>query len=279
MPGMRHKKHVEYLQDVQPGREERCARIAALVRSTMPTRLERRQREVVVLAGMSAPELAAALVAAPELLKPFLAACNMGGRALRKDLGIELDPYRPKLDEQIAARVAEFLLPALPEEITLDALLALDLYQFVDSEIRKAKGSWEKQILSRLVARGLDAKKRRFEVSGEAFELDIAVPSKGPIVFGVDVKMIGHQRDIHKRGDEIVNKAHKLKVVYPYARFAAVVYYPGPEYEHLEHRLTDGTRVDSGFRAGDDEDTLEAVADALAKQIREKLGTGPVGSS
>lgn len=275
---MRHKKHVEYLQDVQAGREERCARIAALVRSTMPKRLERREREVVVLAGMSAPELAAALVAAPELLKPFLAACNMGGRALRKDLGIELDTYRPKLDQEIATRVAEFLLPALPPEITLDALLALDLYQFVDSEIRKAKGSWEKQILRRLVARGVDAKKRRFEVGGEAFELDIAVPSKGPIVFGVDVKMIGHQRDIHKRGDEIVNKAQKLKVVYPYARFAAVVYYPGPEYEHLEHRLTDGTRVDSVLRAGDDEDTLDAVADALAEQIREKLGTGPVGS-
>lgn len=44
----------------------------------------------------------------------------------------------------------------------------------------------------------------------------------------------------------------------------------------------DARRLDvlgpSVLRAGDDEDTLDAVADGLAKQIREKLGTGPVGS-
>jgi hypothetical protein len=223
---MRHKKHDEYLKDVAIRREDRRNRLADLVRSALAKHVVRRECDVVVLAGVSVGELAAALQAAPGILKPLLAACNMGGRALRKDIGIEVNTYEPRLDGATAQQIAEMLLPSLPAEISLDALLALDLYQYVDSEIRKAKGSWEKQILNRLVAKGIAARTRRFEVAGDSFELDIAVPPDGPIDFGVDVKMIGHQRDIHKRGDEIVNKAAKLKVVYPYARFAAVVYYP-----------------------------------------------------
>ena len=61
----------------------------------------------------------------------------------------------------------------------------------------------------------LSFEKRKFEVDGEPFEIDVASPLVGEIKIGIDVKRIEARRDIHKRCDEIVNKANKSKSIFP----------------------------------------------------------------
>jgi len=75
-------------------------------------------------------------------------------------------------------------------------------------------------------------KKRKFAVNDQKFELDAASPIEGKIQIGVDVKRIEARRDIHKRCDEILNKASKFKATFPDGKFAAVIYYPFVD-EHL----------------------------------------------
>lgn len=40
------------------------------------------------------------------------------------------------------------------------------------------------------------------------------------------MKRVEARRDIHKRCDEIVNKASKMKMAFPASRFGVIVYYP-----------------------------------------------------
>ena len=109
---------------------------------------------------------------------------------------------------------------------------------FLDKEIRKGKGRWEQMVRAALVDAAKRVgllgtfKKRHFETGGEEFELDAACPGTGPITVAVDVKRIEARRDIHKRCDEIVNKAAKFKGVYPGGKFVVFIYYPFTD-EHL----------------------------------------------
>ncbi len=81
-------------------------------------------------------------------------------------------------------------------------------------------------------------KKRHFEIGGENFELDAAYPETGPITIAVDVKRIEARRDIHKRCDEIVNKAAKFKAAHPRGKFIAFIYYPfTDEHTNVSSRL------------------------------------------
>lgn len=111
--------------------------------------------------------------------------------------------------------------------------------QFIDKEIRKTKGRWERAILKALNHFGaIEFRKRKFRVEGDQFELDAASPKKGPIQMGIDVKRIEARRDIHKRCDEIVNKASKLKARFPDGKFGAVIYYPFlDEHVNVQNRL------------------------------------------
>jgi len=68
--------------------------------------------------------------------------------------------------------------------------------------------------------------------------LDAASLESGDIKVGIDVKRIEARRDIHKRCDEIVNKAAKLKSAFPDAKFGTVIYYPFiEEHVNIQNRL------------------------------------------
>ncbi len=209
----------------------------------------------------------------PSLLKPLLVACNAGGRAVKRDLGFDVDTLKPKLSRDRADRLAEYLLRLLPQNILIESLVALDLYQWTDSAIRKAKGRWERKVMKGLRARGIDCKKRKFTAEGEDFELDVAHPSTGEVRVGVDVKTIGHSRDIHKRSDEIARKASHLKRVHPRSKFVSVVYYPYAEGGvNVESRLRTGsTEIDEVLFAGDDDASLSAVVDVIERLCREPV--------
>jgi hypothetical protein len=189
---------------------------------------------------MTAFDLAKAIVNHPLILKPLLAACNIAARAIERDLSIKnLDTYNPRLNEDQAKVIAGYIKPFLPSYLEIPALSRIDRVSFIDKEIRKRKGRWEKKILESLNRFSiLQFHKRMFVAEGEQFELDAASPKVGDIKVGIDIKRIEARRDIHKRCDEIVNKAAKLKLAFPRSKFGAVVYYPFiEEHINIQNRL------------------------------------------
>lgn len=255
----------EYLAWVQEDAAKRREAIAAELRAAFGSYIEWRQVEVVAFSDITVPELARALRAHPSILKPLLIACNVAARAIERDLDIKgLDTYAPSLTDQEADRLAGYLKPFLPPYLELPALVELDRVEFIDKEIRAAKGRWERAILDALNRLGpYPFKKRKFQVEGEKFEIDAASPPRGEIEIGVDIKRVEARRDIHKRCDEIVNKAVNLKRAFPRARFGVVIYYPFPaEHSNVEKRLRSG-EVDQVVFASQSRESIETAVRLL----------------
>ena len=194
------------------------------------------------------------------------------GETLQKDIGDlgikNVDTYNPKFSKQEATAIAGYVKPCLPPYLEIPALSNLDRIEFIDKEIRKRKGQWELAILKALNRFGsVPFKKRMFKSGGEPFELDAASPEKGPVKIGIDVKRIEARRDIHKRCDEIVNKAAKLKSAYKDATFAAVVYYPFiDEHINIENRLS-SENIDAVVFASHSADSIENAVRMLLAQL------------
>jgi len=105
--------------------------------------------------------------------------------------------------------IAGYIKPFLPSYLEIPAISQIDRIAFIDKEIRKGKGRWEKKILESLDRFGsLQFHKRMFVAEEEQFELDAASPKSGDIKVGIDIKRIEARRDTHKRSDEIINKAN-----------------------------------------------------------------------
>ncbi|QOI99773.1 MAG: hypothetical protein HRU70_04460 [Phycisphaeraceae bacterium] len=226
--------HADYMDWVRDESARRQSEVLGMLRRAFTQFIHTRQVEVIEFGGMTVHDLAAAITDEPGILKPLMACCNIAGRAVERDLDIRgIDSYRPRLSVVQAAAIAGYLKPFLPAELAIPALSEIDRHFYVDKEIRARKGRWEKVILRSLnTVSCVEFKKRRFEVDGESFEIDAASPVDGPIDVAIDMKRIEARRDIHKRADEILNKAAKFKRRFPEGRFAAVVYYPFTS-EHL----------------------------------------------
>jgi len=232
--------HQDYMSRVKADADLRQEAIETALREAFSGYIERREVEVVVFAGMSALDLAKAIQAQPPILKPLLACCNIAARAVERDLEIKnLDTYSPRLSQDHANVIAGYIKPFLPPYIELPALSQIDRVAYIDKEIRKGKGRWERLVVEALNRHGKRTfRKRMFLVGGEQFELDAATPAEGDIEIGIDIKRIEARRDIHKRCDEIVNKGGKLREAFPRARFGAVVYYPFvDEHTNVQSRL------------------------------------------
>jgi len=231
----------DYIDKVIPIADARQTQVEMALRQAFANVIEKREVEIVVFENLSAIALAEAIGAQPMILKPLLACCNLAGRAIKRDLKInDIDTYAPNLSATQAAALAGYLLSFLPPYLELPTLVRVDRVAFIDKEIRADKGRWEKLISEALNTYGKGKfKKRKFVVGTESFELDAASPPKGePVRIGIDVKRIEARQDIHKRGDEIVNKAAKFKSKYPDSKFGAVVYYPFvQEHVNVQNRL------------------------------------------
>jgi len=235
-----YDSHGDYMGWVAADAKARQGAIREALLQAFQAFIERREVEIINFSVMTAMDLAAAIQAQPRILKPLLACCNLAGRAIERDLDIRgIDTYQPRLNDTKAAAIAGYLKPFLPQEIAVPALSELDRFFFVDKEIRARKGRWERAILQSVNQLSRTTfRKRKFEVAGESFELDAAAPETGPIEVGIDVKRIEARRDIHKRADEIINKAAKFKAAFPQGQFAAVVYYPfTAEHVNVQNRL------------------------------------------
>lgn len=235
-----YDSHADYMKWVQEDAAARALSVRQTLLEAFAAFVVVRQIEVINFSAMTVMDLAAAIKARPAILKPLMACCNVAGRAVERDLDIRgIDTYTPRLTDEHSAAIAGYLKPFLPPELAVPALSELDRFIFVDKEIRARKGRWEQTIVASLnELSALTFKKRRFEVGAESFELDAAAPSEGPIQIGIDIKRIEARRDIHKRADEIINKAVKFKTKFRKGIFAAVVYYPfTAEHVNVQSRL------------------------------------------
>jgi len=258
----------DYVSRVLPAANVRQTQIEEELRSAFRAYIETRETDVVIFERMPATDLAKAIQTHPRILKSLLAACNVAGRALKRDLKIDnIDTYKPALTNDQANVVAGYLLSFLPGYLEVPTLGQIDRLSFIDKEIRKDKGRWEKLVCNALNKFGKTAfRKRKFQAGGQLFELDAASPAMGQVQIGIDVKRIEARQDIHKRCDEIVNKAAKLKSVFAAARFGAVIYYPfTQDHANVSSRLH-SPNIDAVVFASASAETIEnAVRLLLAK--------------
>ena len=240
MPGG-YETHADYMDWVTDDAKIRKGNIEDVLREAFSNFIETREVEVIVFSSINALDLAKAIIDYPLTLKPLLAVCNIAARAIERDLSIKnVDTYNPRLSNDQAKVIAGYIKPFLPPYLEIPALSQIDKIAFVDKEIRKMKGRWEKKILENLNKFSiLEFQKRSFKAIGEQFEMDAASPKTGDIKIGIDVKRIEARRDIHKRCDEIVNKAVKFNSAFPDSKFGAVVYYPFiEEHINIQNRLS-----------------------------------------
>lgn len=257
-----YDSHADYMEWIQAEAGARAALIRQSLIEAFSRFVELREVEIINFSAMTALDLAAAIRSRPEILKPLMSCCNVAGRAIERDLDIRgVNTYAPRLSEAHAATIAGYLKPFLPQEIPVPALSELDRFFFADKEIRARKGRWERTILESLNAQSrLRFKKRMFVVGEERFELDAAAPDKGPIRVGVDIKRIEARRDIHKRADEIINKANKFKKAFPRGKFGAMIYYPFTvEHVNVQNRLKSRSIDAVGFASQAPEQITVAV--------------------
>jgi hypothetical protein len=232
--------HADYMGWVKDDAGSRQKSIEKALSEAFSKFIERREVEVVIFSSMSALDLANAVSEHPSVLKPLLAACNIAARAIERDLSIKnADTYNPRLSHDEAKVIAGYIKPFLPPALAIPVLSHIDRIGFIDKEIRKRKGQWEKKVVETLNRFStFEFHKRMFEAGGQQFELDAASPKTGDIEVGIDIKRIEARRDIHKRCDEIVNKAGKLKSPFAHAKFGAVIYYPFiEEHVNIQNRL------------------------------------------
>lgn len=188
----------DYHSWVQAEADNRAVTIARVFREAFGSVIRQETTEVVVFFDLSVEELAKAFMMYPVTLKPVLFACNIAARAIERDLGIKgVDTYDPKLTETQAAAIAGYMKPFLPGFLSVPTLIHLDRVAFVDKEVRKRKGQWEKRIIAALNRFStVEFRKTRFSHNGEEFELD-ALGVFGGVRYAVDIKRIEARRDIH----------------------------------------------------------------------------------
>jgi hypothetical protein len=263
-----YSAQADYIALVSQSANARQAEVEEALRTAFGEFIRTEEVEVIAFVDITAGVLAGALFHHPTILKPLLAAANVAARAVERDLGIRnLNTYKPRLSREDALAIAGYLKSFLPPYLAVPTLCQIDRIQYIDKEVRMNKGRWERMVVASLnTLSPLVFRKRKFVAGGEQFEVDAAAPEKGDIEVAVDVKRVEARRDIHKRTDEIVNKAANLKSSYPSARFAAIIYYPFvTEHVNIQNRLN-SPNIDAVAFAGESGESIASgVGLVLAK--------------
>jgi len=260
------------MEKVLPGADRRTATVLDALRGAFKRFIRREEVDVINFEAQTAADLAEALLSHPTILKSLLAVCNIAGRAIERDLDLKnIDTYGLKLTRDEANQIAGFIRSFLPPAVSVATLVQIDRNAYLDNEIRALKGQWEKIVTKSLCElSGLEFRKAKFRSGDQDFELDSAYKQGTNVLYGVDIKRIEARRDIHKRADEIANKAAKFKAVYPNGKFGAVIYYPfTAEQGNFRDRLS-GAPIDSVVFASE---SAEAI-DSASRMMLAKFGVG-----
>jgi len=266
-----YSSHKEQILDCQPP-TERVEELQEGLLKAYGKAVELREVPFIVFDDMNAEELAEAFVKFPIVVKATLSCVNVAQRAIKRDLGFDFNTYSLTISPLQASVLAGYIKPFLPPAVAVPALMELDRFFWTDKEMRSRKGNWERAVTDAINDISEHAfRKRRFECDGEVFEIDAAFPSTGEdIQVAIDVKRIESMRDIHKRADEIINKATKFKKVYASGKFIAVVYYPFPnQHINLQSRLH-SSFIDEVFFAGETPSSIAVAVDLLVGALHLK---------
>ncbi|MGK9168824.1 hypothetical protein KXR53_21090 [Inquilinus limosus] len=259
-----YSNHKSQLEESRPP-ESRLAELEAALLSAFKGFIELREIPVIMFGDLSVDELTTAFHRYPIIIKPILTSVNVAQRALKRDLDLAFDTYSLSVPERVAAQIAGYVKPFLPKSLAVPALLELDRYAWTDKQMRQRKGAWE-QTVTEIINTDSNRRfrKRKFNCNGEIFEIDAAYPaSGGPIKVAIDVKRIESQRDIHKRADEIINKANKFKQTHPEGRFFAIVYYPFPQQHANAGNRLQHPDIDQIYFAGETRSSIKHAVDLL----------------
>src|SRR5262245_47287696 len=98
-----YDSHADYMEWVREASYARDLQVSDALRTAFADHIELREIEVINFSSMTAFDLAKAIASFPLILKPILAACNVAGRAIERDLDIRnVDTYKPRLDDDKA---------------------------------------------------------------------------------------------------------------------------------------------------------------------------------
>lgn len=252
----------DYANWIRDATGVRVLEITGALKEAFKDSIRQEEVDIIYFSDLTVRKLASRIVNFPLILKPLLLSTNIAARAIERDLGIKnVDTYDCHLTHEDALSIAGYIKPFLPNSLPLPALVELDKIMFGDKEIRKLKGQWERlvvKVMNNYASKTF--KKTKFQHNEQNFELDAATKDKeGSIVCGVDIKRIEARRDIHKRSDEIANKAIHFKAVFPNGKFGVVIYYPFvSEHSNVRDRLQ-SNNIDSLVFAGASDDSVDAA--------------------
>lgn len=263
--GSIYSNHTDQRGAVVPSAKLRIKKLGTALEKCFERHIEYRKVPFILWDKVSPSELANAFSLNPVIIKSILASVNVAQRAIKRDLGIDINTYTSQLTPQKAAILAGYIKPLLPKEVAIPALLLIDEHFWIDKEMRAKKGRWEKQMLLALNNKAtITFEKRKFKYQGADFELDAAYTSEnGAIEVGVDVKRFESPRDFHKRGDEITQKAEHLKRVYPDSKFYALIYYPFPSKHHEVKARYENNNIDAIYFAGESPNEIKDAANRI----------------
>jgi hypothetical protein len=258
-----YSSHRDQILGAQPS-PERIEKLTKCLLEAFSKVITYKQVPFIVFEDLNVDELANAFINYPIIIKPVLTCVNVAQRAIKRDLGFDYNSYSGKISELKAHQLAAYIRPVLPPNIAIPALIELDRFFWADKSIRAKKGNWEKSVTEAINKQSNKTfRKRKFKCDGEEFEIDAAFPLTGNIDIAIDIKRIESPRDIHKRADEIINKAAKFKRTFPKGAFVAVVYYPFPnQHINLQSRLH-SPYINEIFFAGETPSSITNAADML----------------
>ncbi len=147
-----YARHADYMARVADAADARAKAIGAALREALKIGVRRGQCDFIEFSEISTEDLASAIQSRPDVLKPLLVICNVAGRAIARDLGLKVDTYRPRLSAKEAKVIAGYIHPFLPRSVPIEAIVLTDKTEFIDKEIRKSKGAWERQVCAALNA-------------------------------------------------------------------------------------------------------------------------------
>ena len=258
--------HAERLDRVRDEAEAREAAVTVSLAHAFEGVLVTEPTDWVRFDLMDAAELAAIPRTSPGIAKGLLEACNLASRALERDLGIQVNLYRPTFSAQESVKLAGLLLGRLPARLPLATLTALDRRAFVDKQLRAEAGNWERRVLDALNHLAAEHRFAKHKLKGAdgTFELDCAAfhARSGSLAGAVDVKRInGVARDVLNRARDIRDTARKLRACHAELPLVAVIYYPDPaEHDVIRQQISQGSDVRDVLFASEEPSSLEAVA-------------------
>jgi len=220
------RPNISELLDLYGELDEMTERVAEIL-VKLPKHLYDRDKQMLLLGGMTDEELLRAVKEDHDVLVPFFTTiCGLSIREFERLYGVEsVYSMRDRFDPR-GEREKKFIMAIkelLPPQIHIETVLYKFYKNWEEHQKRHARGkSLEEQVRKFFRDRGYSCEKVTSPV-----EVDAAIPSRDPMV--VMPIRIGVFRDIVKRAKEFGSEFGELRKHFPKARFVVIFGIPRHE--------------------------------------------------